>query len=130
MKSLDIRTIQPYVNQTQSIWLPDFSEILDISYDISGSQLNVLYQYNYELAGTNQKMFNIWLIDSINIISPPSDFYKFFGSVDKRFSEVNLANSNGGKVITIDTIIKYYIFIEEVKTVAENREEKFNEILK
>lgn len=129
MKSLDIRTIQPYVNQTQSIWLPDFSEILDISYDISGSQLNVLYQYNYELAGTNQKMFNIWLIDSINIISPPSDFYKFFRSVDKRFSEVNLANSNGGKVIPIDTIIKYYIFIEEVKTVAENREEKLNEIL-
>ena len=130
MRSLDIRTIQPYVNQNQSIWLPDFSEILDISYDISGSQLNVLYQYNYELAGTNQKMFNILLIDSINIISPPSDFYKFFGSVDKRFSEVNLANSNGGKVIPIDTIIKYYIFIEEVKTVAENREEKFNEILK
>ena len=129
MKSLDIRTIQNWVNQTQTIWLPDFAEILDISYDISGSQLNVLYQYNYELAGTNQKLFNIWLIDSINIISPPSDFYKFFGSVDKRFSEVNLANSNNGKVIPIDTIIKYYIFIEEVKTVAENREEKLNEIL-
>jgi hypothetical protein len=75
-------------------------------------------------------MFNIWLIDSVNIISPPSDFYKFFGSVDKRFSEVNLANSNNGKVVVIDNITKYYIFVEEVKTVAENREEKFNEILK
>jgi len=130
MKSLDIRTIQPYVNQTQSIWLPDFSEILDISYDISGSQLNVLYQYNYELAGTNQKMFNIWLIDSINIISPPSDFYKFFGSADRRHIEINLANANGGRIIPHDEVRKYYIFIEEIKTIAENREEKFNEILK
>ena len=130
MKSLDIRTIQPYVNQTQSIWLPDFSEILDISYDISGSQLNILYQYNYELAGTNQKMFNIWLIDSTNIISPPSDFYKFFGTTDRRHIEINLANANGGRIIPHDEVRKLYIFIEEIKTIAENREEKFNEILK
>jgi hypothetical protein len=129
MKSLDIRTIQNWVNQTQTVWLPDFSEILDISFDEWGSQLNILYQYNYDLAGTNQKMFNIWLIDSKNIISPPSDFYKFFGSVENRFSEVNLANSNGGKVISIDTITKYYIFIEEIKTISENRDEKLKEIL-
>ena len=129
MKSLDIRTIQPYVNQTQSIWLPDFSEILDISYDISGSQLNVLYQYNYELAGTNQKMFNIWLIDSTSIIPPPSDFYKFFGTTDRRHIEINLANANGGRIIPHDEVRKYYIFIEEIKTVAENRDEKLNEIL-
>jgi hypothetical protein len=129
MKSLDIRTIQNWVNQTQTVWLPDFSEILDISFDEWGSQLNILYQYNYDLAGTNQKMFNIWLIDSKNIISTPSDFYKFFGSVENRFSEVNLANSNGGKVISIDTITKYYIFIEEIKTISENRDEKLKEIL-
>jgi hypothetical protein len=129
MKSLDIRTIQNWVNQTQIVWLPDFAEILDISFDEWGSNLNILYQFDYQLAGTNQKMFNIWIMDSKNICPPPNEFYKFFGSVDKRFSEVNLANSNGGKVIPIDTIIKYYIFIEEVKTVAENREEKLNEIL-
>jgi len=129
MKSLDIRTIQPYVNQTQPIWLPDFSEILDISYDITGSQLNILYQYNYDLAGTNQKMFNIWLIDSTNIISPPSDFYKFFGTTDRRLIEINLANANGGRIIPHDEVRKLYIFIEEIKTIAENREEKLNEIL-
>ena len=129
MKSLDIRTIQPYVNQNQSIWLPDFSEILDISYDISGSQLNILYQYNYDLAGTNQKMFNIWLIDSTSIISPPSDFYKFFGTTDRRHLEINLANANGGRIIPHDEVRKLYIFIEEIKTTAENRDEKLNEIL-
>ena len=127
MKSLDIRTIQPYVNQNQSIWLPDFSEILDISYDISGSQLNILYQYNYDLAGTNQKMFNIWLIDSTSIISPPSDFYKFFGTTDRRHLEINLANA--GRIIPHDEVRKLYIFIEEIKTTAENRDEKLNEIL-
>ena len=129
MKSLDIRTIQPYVNQNQSIWLPDFSEILDISYDISGSQLNILYQYNYDLAGTNQKMFNIWLIDSTSIISPPSDFYKFFGTTDRRLIEINLANANGGRIIPNDVVRKLYIFIEEIKTIAENRDEKLKEIL-
>jgi hypothetical protein len=129
MKSLDIRTIQPYVNQTQPIWLPDFSEILDISYDITGSQLNILYQYNYDLAGTNQKMFNIWLIDSTNIISPPSDFYKFFGTTDRRHIEINLANANGGRIIPHDEVRKLYIFIEEIKTIAENRDEKLKEIL-
>lgn len=127
MKSLDIRTIQLWVNQTQIVHLPEFSEILDISFDDWGSNINVLYQY--ELSSTNSKMFNIWIIDSKNIIPPPSDFYKFFGSVEKKFSEVNLANSNNGRVITNETITKYYIFIEEIKTVAENREEKLNEIL-
>jgi hypothetical protein len=129
MKSLDIRTIQNWVNQTQMIHLPDFSEILDISFDEWGSNLNVLYQFDYQLAGTNQKMFNIWIVDSKNLTPPPSDFYKFFGSVEKRFSEVNLANSNNGRVITLDTVTKYYIFVEEIKTIAENRDDKLKEIL-
>jgi len=129
MKSLDIRTIQNWVNQTQVVWLPDFAEILDISFDEWGSNLNILYQFDYQLAGTNQKMFNIWIMDSKNICPPPGDFYKFFGTVEKRFSEVNLANANNGRTITVDTVTKCYIFIEEVKTIAENREEKLNEIL-
>ena len=128
MKSLNVKTIQNWVNQTQMVHLPEFSEILDISFDV-GNNLNILYQYDYQLSGIDSKMFNIWIIDSKNIISPPSDFYKFFGSVEKRFSEVNLANSNNGRVISIDTITKYYIFVEEIKTIAENREEKLNEIL-
>lgn len=128
MKSLDIRIIRNWVNQTQSVYLPEFSEILDISCDDSGD-MNILYQWDYELSGTNSKMFNVWIIDSKNIISPPSDFYKFFGSAEKRYSEVNLANSNNGRVIPIDTITKYYIFVEEIKTISENREEKLNDIL-
>ncbi len=129
MKSLDIRTIQNYVNQTQPVWLPDFAEILDISFDEWGNQLNILYQFDYQIAGTNQKMFNIWIMDSKNICPPPSDFYKFFGSVEKRFSEVNLANANNGRIVPIETSSKYYIFIEEIKTIAENRDEKLKEIL-
>ena len=129
MKSLDIRTIQNWVNQTQPVWLPDFAEILDISFDEWGANINILYQYSYELAGTNQKMFNIWIMDSKNICPPPSDFYKFFCSIEKRFSEVNLVNSNNGRIVPIETITKYYIFIEEIKTIAENRDEKLKEIL-
>ena len=129
MKSLDIKTIQNWVNQTQTVWLPDFAEILDISFDEWGNQLNILYQFDYQLAGTNQKMFNIWIMDSKNICPPPSDFYKFFISINKRYSEVNLANANNGRIVPIDTITKYYIFIEEFKTIAENRDEKLKEIL-
>lgn len=129
MKSLDIRTIQYWVNNTQIIYLPDFSEILDISFDEHASNLSILYQWDYELSGTNQKIFNIWIIDSKNIIPPPSDFYKFFGSVEKKFSEVNLGNSNNGRVITTDITTKYYIFVEEIKTISESREEKLNDIL-
>jgi len=129
MKSLDIRTIQNYVNQTQLVWLPEFAEILDISFDEWGSNLNILYQFDYQLAGTNQKMFNIWIMDSKNICPPPNDFYKFYKSVEKRFTEVNLANANNGRIVPIETVSKYYIFIEEIKTLAENREEKLNEIL-
>ena len=129
MKSLDIRTIQNWVNQTQTIWLPDFAEILDISFDEWGSNLNILYQFDYQIAGTNQKMFNIWIMDSKNICPPPNDFYKFYKSVEKRFTEVNLANANNGKIVPIETVSKYYIFIEEIKTLAENRDEKLKEIL-
>jgi hypothetical protein len=56
-------------------------------------------------------------------------YHKFFGTVEKRFSEVNLANANNGRTITVDTITKCYIFIEEIKTIAENRDEKLKEIL-
>ena len=129
MKSLDIRTIQPWLNQTQSIWLPDFSKILDISYDVYDCNLNILIQYNYELSKDNLKMFNIWIIDSNNIMSPPSDLYKFFGSVEKRQIEINLANANNGRIIPMDIITKYYIFIEEIKTVAENRDDKLEKVL-
>lgn len=129
MKSLDIRTIQNWVNQTQIVWLPDFAEILDISFDEWGNQLNILYQFDYQIAGTNQKMFNIWIMDSKNICPPPSDFYKFYKSVEKRFSEVNLANANNGKIFPVEAVSKYYIFIEEIKTIAENRDEKLKEIL-
>jgi len=129
MKSLDIRTIQNYVNQTQLVWLPEFAEILDISFDEWGSNLNILYQFDYQLAGTNQKMFNIWIMDSKNICPPPNDFYKFYKSVEKRFTEVNLANANNGRIVPIETVSKYYIFIEEIKTLAENRDEKLKEIL-
>ena len=129
MKSLDIRTIQNWVNQTQTIWLPDFSEILDISFDEWGNNLNILYQFDYQLAGSNQKMFNIWIMDSKNICPPPNDFYKFYKSVEKRFTEVNLANANNGRIVPIETVSKYYIFTEEIKTIAENRDEKLKEIL-
>jgi hypothetical protein len=129
MKSLDIRTIQNWVNQTQPVWLPDFAEILDISFDEWGNNLNILYQFDYQLAGSNQKMFNIWIMDSKNICPPPNDFYKFYKSVEKRFTEVNLANANNGRIVPIETVSKYYIFTEEIKTIAENRDEKLNEIL-
>lgn len=129
MNSLDIRTIQNWVNQTQPVWLPDFSEILDISFDECGNNLNILYQFDYQLAGSNQKMFNIWIMDSKNICPPPNDFYKFYKSVEKRFTEVNLANANNGRIVPIETVSKYYIFTEEIKTIAENRDEKLNEIL-
>jgi hypothetical protein len=129
MKSLDIRTIQNYVNQTQLVWLPEFAEILDISFDEWGSNLNILYQFDYQISGTNQKIFNIWIMDSKNICPPPNDFYKFYKSVEKRFIEVNLANANNGRIVPIETVSKYYIFIEEIKTLAENRDEKLNEIL-
>ena len=129
MKSLDIRTIQNYVNQTQPVWLPDFAEILDISFDETGTQLDILYQFDYQISGTSQKMYNIWVMYSKNICPPPNDFYKFFGTVEKRFSEVNLSNANNGRIVPIETSSKYYIFIDEIKTVDANREEKLEEIL-
>jgi hypothetical protein len=129
MRSLNIETIQNWINQIQRIWLPDFAEILDISFDESGNQLDILYQFDYQTSGSSQKMYNIWIMYSKNICTPPSDFYKFFGSVEKRFSEVNLGDANNGRIVPIEISSKYYIFIEEIKTIAENREEKLSEIL-
>lgn len=126
MRSLDIRIIQNWVNQNQIVYLPEFSEVLDISFDDYGNQLNLFYQYD-SCSVTNQKIYNIWITD--HIVRPPSDFYKFFKTVEKRFSDVNLANANNGIVPTLEKINRYYIFIEEVKTIAESREEKLNEIL-
>jgi hypothetical protein len=32
-----------------------------------------------------------------------------------------LANANNGRIVPIETVSKYYIFIEEIKTIAENK---------
>lgn len=126
MRQLKIQKIALWSNQVIPIYVPDFSEILDIS-EMNG-QLNILYQYD-SMYNSNTKMFNLYIIENNNIYQPPSDYYKYFGKVEATHLEVNLSNANGGRIIVPENKMTYYIFIEEIKTIAENREEKLKDIL-
>lgn len=127
MKLLDVRTVEFTTNMVKNILIPEFSEILDISFDSFGG-LNVLYQYDIDHYDT-KKSYNFWIIDSINVYSPPTDNYKFFGRIEKKYTEINLGNTTNGKVLPLEDLKTYYVFIEEIKTVDEHRDEILSDIL-
>lgn len=127
MKSLDVRTVEFTTNMVKNILIPEFSEILDISFDSFGG-LKVLYQYDIDHYDT-KKSYNFWIIDSINVYSPPTDNYKFFGRIEKKYTEINLGNTTNGIISPFEDLETYYVFIEDVKTVAEHRDEMLSGIL-
>ena len=127
MKSLDVKILQLKPNIIESFQIPEFSDILDISFDNFGD-LKLLYQYDIEHY-SNKKNYNLWLIDSINVYSPPTDNYKFFGRIEKKYTEINLGNTTNGIISPLEDLKTYYVFIEEIKTVAEHRDEILSDIL-
>ena len=127
MKSLDVKILQLKPNIIESFSIPEFSDILDISFDNFGD-LKLLYQYDIEHY-SNKKNYNLWIIDSINVYSPPTDNYKFFGRIEKKYTEINLGNTTNGIISPIEDLKTYYVFIEEIKTVAEHRDEILSDIL-
>ena len=127
MKSLDVKILQLKPNIIESFSIPEFSDILDISFNNFGD-LKLLYQYDIEHY-SNKKNYNLWIIDSINVYSPPTDNYKFFGRIEKKYTEINLGNTTNGIISPLEDLKTYYVFIEEIKTVAEHRDEILSDIL-
>jgi hypothetical protein len=114
--------------------VPEFSKILNISFDEFSTNLNALLEHNPDqqviIPGSQGRMVFYWITESKNLVSPPSGDYKYFTSLTKKVMEINLANTHNGRVIPYETNNwEYHIFLREVKTIAENRDEKLNEIL-
>ena len=126
---LQIYTIPIFINNPSTFPLPEFSEILDISPDKYRNNLEILYKVDDQHVNSfNTKIMSIYMTNSDSLI-PPSDSFKFFKIFETSFSEVDLSHANSGKIIPVENINKYYVFIEDVKTIAENRDEKLNKII-
>lgn len=131
MKRYEIKHLQIWPNQMQILWLPDFSEIIDVSLNRSHYRLDVLCKCP---EGADMKQFNFW-ISEVNQYSnflsqPPYESYQFIDKVEVINSSVNLGLANSGKVeVENHNTSRLYIFIEEIKTIAENRDKQLEEIV-
>lgn len=131
MKKYEIKQLPIWSGQINFLWLPDFSEIIDVSSNEAGSNLDILCLCP---EGPNVKLFNFWISESQQysnfITQPPSESYKFFSKVQKGNSAVNLGLAMNGRIeVENYNTTRLYIFIEEVKTMAENRDKQLEKLV-
>ena len=131
MKKYEVKQLPIWSGQIQFLWLPDFSEIIDVSINEGVSNLDILCLCP---EGPNVKLFNFWISESQQysnfITQPPSESYQFFGKVQKGNSAVNLGLAMNGRIeVENYNTSRLYIFIEEVKTMAENRDKQLEKLV-
>lgn len=117
------------VGQYQTIDAPAYSKIVDISIDQYGG-LIVLYEHKVEYSTIQHKQFIIFIVDGVDNIQENTryigDNFKFFGKIEKYSPTSILGN---GKIDTFLNKEIYYVFIEEIKSVDELRDENINKVL-
>jgi len=107
--------------------IPDFAQILDISFDQLDDQLEILYRY---IPGNpSDKLLNIWISNSRNIVSTPTDDYHYWGKIQRQdIVPLDLSFTNNGKVPILKITETYHIFIHELKSINELRDQKIEDI--
>lgn len=103
--------------------LPDFAKILDISFDIFNHQIEILYEYRVE--APSDKLVQIWITNSRNLMSPFNDDYYYWGKLQRSdIGNVDLSFTNNGKVPVAFRNEIYHIFLFEIKSQSELRDQK------
>lgn len=110
-------------NYLHTCRLPDFAKVLDISFDIFNQQIEILYEYRIE--SPSDKMLNIWITNPRNLQPPFTDDYYYWGKLQRiDIGNVDLSFTNNGKVPVAFRNEIYYVFLMEIKSQAELRDQK------
>lgn len=110
-------------NYLHTCRLPDFAKILDISFDIFNQQIEILYEFRVE--SPSDKLLQIWITNSRNLQPPFNDDYYYWGKLQRSdIGNVDLSFTNNGKVPVAFRNETYYIFLFEIKSQSELRDQK------
>lgn len=114
------------INRSYSINLPDYSKVLDISYD--DYYLNILYEYDINYPEC--KILNLWILPIGLALKPPLESYKYFGKIQKTtVDNLDLSLANGGKIPINIREENFYVFSMEIESKNEMRDKKIEETL-
>ena len=115
-------------NYLHSCRVPDYAKILDISFDNHNSQLEVLYQFPEN--SPSDKIFNIWITENRNLQEPGiygEQYWNYWGKVQRMdIHNVELSYANNGRIPVTYRNETYYIFLMEIKSASELRNQKID----
>lgn len=124
-----IRTETRYYNQFETFNLPPFSEVKKIY--IVDNNIHIIYEFPDEMCYVEQKkMVMIKIQEFRSLIDEPG--YQYFDTQIKSRSE--LSNSsfspNNIQLNIVNSDIVYHFFIQEIKPLIEQRDNKIDNIIK
>lgn len=115
-------------NYLHTVRIPDFAQILDISFDYFESQIEILYRYSPDQP--HDKVVNLWITGHRNICPPPIGDYYYWGKIQRQdIKKLDLSFTNMGKVPIVHSTETYHIFLFDIKSTNELRDQKIEEVI-
>jgi hypothetical protein len=131
MKRFERRSLAFYeTSDYYTFVVPSYSKLLDVS--IISSQIVILYEYDNMNYYTNDKTFSLKVIKedlSLCDITSNYDFLKVITRKEEQRIETQSTFSGINFNLTPSYEKNFLIFVNEIKSIDENRDDKLNNLL-
>lgn len=131
MKRFERKSLSFYeTSDHYSFVVPSYSKLLDVS--IISSQIVILYEYDNTNYYTNDKTFTFKVIKesvSLDVVPFNYDFLKIIKIREDQRIETQSTFSGINFNLTPLIEKNFLIFVNEIKSIDENRDEKLNNLL-
>ena len=131
MKRFEKKSLSFYeTSDHYSFVVPSYSKLLDVS--IISSQIVILYEYDNTNYYTNDKTFTFKVIKesvSLDVVPFNYDFLKIIKIREDQRIETQSTFSGINFNLTPLIEKNFLIFVNEIKSIDENRDEKLNNLL-
>jgi hypothetical protein len=131
MKRFERKSLSFYeTSDHYSFVVPSYSKLLDVS--IISSQIVILYEYDNTNYYTNDKTFTFKVIKesvSLDVVPFNYDFLKVI--TIKEEQRIETQSTFSGINFNLTPLIEknFLIFVNEIKSIDENRDDKLNNLL-
>lgn len=131
MKRFERKSLSFYeTSDHYSFVVPSYSKLLDVS--IISSQIVILYEYDNTNYYTNDKTFTFKVIKesvSLDVVPFNYDFLKVIKIREEQRIETQSTFSGINFNLTPLIEKNFLIFVHEIKSIDENRDDKLNNLL-
>ena len=131
MKRFEKKSLSFYeTSDHYSFVVPSYSKLLDVS--IISSQIVILYEYDSMNYYTNDKTFGLKVIKesvSLDVVPFNYDFLKIIKIREDQRIETQSTFSGINFNLTPLIEKNFLIFVHEIKSIDENRDDKLNNLL-